>query len=281
MSEHQSPPIIEFQKVSKAYNPGESVIKDLDLSIKKGEFIILLGESGCGKTTILKMINGIEPFDTGYLKIKGKYLSLWDIVCLRREIGYVIQNVGLFPHMKIWENISYVLALQGKTKEERKARAKELVSLVGLSDAYLDRYPRQLSGGQKQRIGVARALAADPDIILMDEPFGAVDEKTRSQLQDELLKIHKELNKTIIFVTHDIHEAIKLGSRIVLLNEGRIIQDGTKEDLVFRPANEFVRSLLGTKGFTAMLDEKEITAVYEKIINKEMEFDDLYNSNHN
>lgn len=234
--------IIEFQKISKAYNPGEAVIKDLDLQIREGEFVVLLGESGCGKTTILKMINGMVPFDTGYIKVKGKYLSQWDIVQLRREIGYVIQHIGLYPHMKIWQNISYVLALKGVRREERQARARELISMVGLPETYLDRYPGQLSGGQKQRVGVARALAANPDIILMDEPFGAVDDRTRNQLQDELLSIHRELKKTIIFVTHDIHEAMKLGSRIILLNEGKIVQEGTKEDLVSNPVDEYVKS---------------------------------------
>lgn len=255
--------IVEFQRVSKAYNPGESVIKDLDFQVSQGEFVVLLGESGCGKTTILKMINGMVPFDTGYIKVKGKFLSQWDIVMLRREIGYVIQHIGLFPHMKIWENISYVLALMGAGKEERRRRAEELISLVGLPAAYLDRYPGQLSGGQKQRVGVARALAANPDVILMDEPFGAVDERTRSSLQDELLMIHKELKKTIIFVTHDIHEAIKLGSRIVLLNEGKIIQEGTKEDLVLRPKDDYVKSFFGTKGYAALLSDKEIMAAFE------------------
>ncbi len=258
--------IVEFQKVSKAYNPGESVIKDLDFQVEEEEFVVLLGESGCGKTTILKMINGMVPFDTGYIKVKGKFLSQWDIVQLRREIGYVIQHIGLFPHMKICENISYVLSLQGVGKEERRKRAKELITLVGLPESYLDRYPAQLSGGQKQRVGVARALAANPDVILMDEPFGAVDERTRSQLQDELLAIHRELKKTIIFVTHDIHEAIKLGTRIVLLNEGKIIQEGTREDLVLNPKGEYVRSFFGTKGYSALLTEKEIMEAFAKSI---------------
>jgi osmoprotectant transport system ATP-binding protein len=268
--------IIEFQKVSKAYKQGEEVIKDLDFLVEEGEFITLLGESGCGKTTLLKMINRMISFDTGFIRVKGKLLSEWDTVALRREIGYVIQQIGLFPHMMIWENISYVLMLQGIPQKERRNRAEDLITLVGLPKFYLNRYPRELSGGQKQRVGVARALAANPDIILMDEPFGAVDERTRSQLQDELLRIHQELHKTILFVTHDIYEAMKLGTRIVLLNEGKIEQTGSKEELVLKPANDFVRSFLGSKGFTAILDETVIAEAYEKILREEAGLENFY-----
>ncbi len=266
-------PIIEFENISKAYTKNEAVIKNLNLTIEEGEFITLLGESGCGKTTLLKMINGIIGFDTGYLRIKGKPFSEWDIVELRRNIGYVIQQIGLFPHMKIWENISYVLGLEGESETKRKSRARELIDVVGLPEEFLHRYPRQLSGGQKQRVGVARALAANPDIILMDEPFGAVDERTRALLQIELKRIHEQYQQTILFVTHDIHEALMLGTRTVLLNEGRIEQAGTKKELVLHPANEFVRSFLGTKGFLALLDEKEVQATYERILAGTLDLD--------
>lgn len=264
-------PIIEFERISKAYTKGEAVIKDLNLSIEQGEFITLLGESGCGKTTLLKMINRIISFDTGYLRIKGKPLSDWDTVQLRRNIGYVIQQIGLFPHMKIWENISYVLSLEGVSETKRKEKAQELIELVGLPQEFLLRYPRQLSGGQKQRVGVARALAANPDIILMDEPFGAVDERTRAQLQIQLKRIHEKYHQTILFVTHDIQEALMLGTRTVLLNEGRIEQAGTKEELVLHPANSFVRSFLGTKGFLALLDEKDVQQTYERILSGDLD----------
>lgn len=259
-------PIIEFERISKSYTKGEAVIKDLNLTIEQGEFITLLGESGCGKTTLLKMINRIVPFDTGYLRIKGKPLSEWNTVQLRRNIGYVIQQIGLFPHMQIWENISYVLDLEGESETKRKKRAQELIELVGLPQEFLYRYPRQLSGGQKQRVGVARALAANPDIILMDEPFGAVDERTRAQLQKQLKHIHEQYQQTILFVTHDIQEALLLGTRTVLLNEGRIEQAGTKEELVLQPANAFVRSFLGTKGFLALLDEEDVQTTYKRIL---------------
>ncbi|MGE4454274.1 MAG: ATP-binding cassette domain-containing protein [Sphaerochaeta sp.] len=264
---------IEFEHISKAYTPGEVVLEDINLRIEQGEFVILLGQSGCGKTTLLKLVNKLLAFDTGYLRIHGKKLSEYQIEELRRSIGYVIQQIGLFPHMPIWKNISYVLKLQNKSKEEQRNRAKELIRLVGLSEEYLDRYPRQLSGGQKQRIGVARALAANPSIVLMDEPFGAVDEQTRTQLQDQFKQIHNQLHQTILFVTHDIHEAFRLGTRIVLISDGKIIQEGTKEDLVFHPKHPFVRSFLGLKGFSALFDEQVMAKLYHRIEKGELSMD--------
>ncbi|MGE4465538.1 ATP-binding cassette domain-containing protein, partial [Sphaerochaeta sp.] len=225
----------------------------------------LLGSSGCGKTTLLKMVNKLLDFDTGYLRIHGKKLSDWNIEALRRSIGYAIQQVGLFPHLRVWENISYVLKLQGVGKDERKMRALELVDLVGLKAEHLDRYPRQLSGGQRQRVGVARALAADPSIILMDEPFGAVDEQTRSQLQDQLKRIHRQFGQTILFVTHDIHEAFRLADRIVLIHEGTILQDGSPVDLVFHPRDEAVSTFLGKRGFSALLDQMVMDKLYTRL----------------
>ena len=265
---------IEFEHISKSYTPEEVVLSDIHFKIEQGEFVILLGESGCGKTTLLKLVNNLLDFDTGYIRIHGKKLSDYEIEDLRRSIGYVIQQVGLFPHMRIWENISYVLKLQGKSKDERFARSEQLIELVGLRKEYLMRYPRQLSGGQKQRIGVARALAAQPSIILMDEPFTAVDEQTRAQLQTQLKEIHQQFKQTILFVTHDIHEAFRLGNRIILLSNGAIIQDGTKEDLVFHPNHPYVRQFLGLKGFTALLDEQFIEALYRRVAGGTLSLDE-------
>jgi osmoprotectant transport system ATP-binding protein len=264
---------IEFEHISKSYTSDEVVLSDINLRVEQGEFVVLLGQSGCGKTTLLKLVNKLLDFDTGYLRIHGKKLSEWNIEKLRRSIGYAIQQVGLFPHMRVWENISYVLRLQGIALAQRKERAAELIELVGLKNEVLMRYPAQLSGGQKQRVGVARALAADPSIILMDEPFGAVDEQTRTQLQDQLKSIHQKLGQTILFVTHDIHEAFRLGTRIVIIHEGRIIQEGTAEELVFRPNDSFVSSFLGLKGFTSLIDERVLSSMYERVQKGELDMD--------
>ncbi len=255
--------VIEFQQVTKSYGDGD-VLKGLDLQVEQGEFITLLGESGCGKTTLLKIINGMIPFDTGYVRIGGRFLSEWNIVELRRQIGYVIQHIGLFPHMTVGENIAYVLSIQNEPRKRQQERATELLHLMGLPTGFLARYPRELSGGQKQRVGVARALAAKPEIILMDEPFGAVDERTRNQLQEEMRLIHGQLKNTILFVTHDIQEAMKLGTRVVLMNQGIIEQTGTPEDLVMRPANDFVRGFLGSNGFLALLDPDTVSRMYRE-----------------
>ena len=223
--------IIEFSEVSKAYS--ENVVLDkFSLAIEQGEFLVLLGPSGCGKTTILKMINGLLIPDSGEIKVKGKRIDEYDLIELRRGIGYVIQQIGLLPHLTVEDNICFVLDLLKKPETDKKSVAKELIKLVGMDESMLRRYPKELSGGQQQRVGVARALAANPEIILMDEPFGAVDEITRRNLQDELIKIHSKLKKTIIFVTHDIEEAIKLGTRIVLLNDGVIERNEKKRDFV-------------------------------------------------
>ena len=268
--------VVEVQNVSKSYSTEQKVLNNLNLSIEEGEFITILGPSGCGKTTLLKIINKLIEFDDGDVKVKGKLLKDWDTIELRRSIGYVIQQIGLFPHMNIENNISYVLSLEGVAQEERRKRAEELIELVGLEISKLSRYPSELSGGQRQRVGVARALAADPDIILMDEPFGAVDEIARTLLQDEFLKLQKALNKTILFVTHDIQEALKLGDRIVLMNNGDIEQVGTKEELLFKPASGFVLDFIGVKGFKSVLDDGVLSQVYTDIIHKNGDLEGLY-----
>ncbi len=271
--------IIEFKHVSKAYDQ-VLVIKDLSLCIPKGEFVTILGPSGCGKTTLLKMVNKMVPFSEGTITVKDKDLQAWDKISLRRSIGYVIQQIGLLPHLTIRKNITFVLDIQKKDKIIQSQTPEELMDLVGLDMEMLDRYPRELSGGQKQRVGVARALAANPEIILMDEPFGAVDEIARTILQDELIKIHKKLKKTILFVTHDIQEALKLGGMIVLMDHGEIVQTGTKEALVFHPDNDFVKKFLGIKGFQSSLDKTVMQEVYDRMLNREITIEDFYDMIH-
>lgn len=246
---------IKFENVEKSYEDGKKIIDNLNLKINYGECVTLIGKSGSGKTTMLKLINGLISPNSGQIFIKDKEINEWDIIELRRNIGYVIQQIGLFPHMNIEDNIGYVLNIKKDSKNNIRKRAEELIDLVGITQDYLKKYPRELSGGQRQRIGVARALAADTDIILMDEPFGAVDEITRRTLQDEMIKLQGNLKKTIVFVTHDIEEAFKLGSRIVLFENGKIVQEGTRKELLINPKNEFVESFLGTDSFKKYLKE--------------------------
>ena len=246
---------IKFENVEKSYEDGKKIIDNLNLKISYGECVTLIGKSGSGKTTMLKLINGLISPNSGQIFIKGREINDWDIIELRRNIGYVIQQIGLFPHMNIEDNIGYVLNIKKEQKDNIRKRAEELIDLVGITQDYLKKYPRELSGGQRQRIGVARALAAEPDIILMDEPFGAVDEITRRTLQDEMIKLQENLKKTIVFVTHDIEEAFKLGSRIVLFENGKIVQEGTRKELLLNPKNEFVESFLGTNSFKKYLKE--------------------------
>lgn len=256
--------VIRFENVTKSYGNNNNTIDELNLSIEPGEFIALIGPSGCGKTTILKLINKLHKPDSGEIYINNKEINDWSDIDLRRSIGYVIQQVGLFPHMNISDNISYVLDIKKVEKSAKMKRASQLIKLVGLDESFLNRYPSELSGGQKQRVGVARALAADPEIILMDEPFGAVDEIVRETLQDEMLNLYKSLNKTIVFVTHDIEEAFKLATKIVLFHNGKIQQDGTKEQLMFTPKNKFVKDFFGVKSFGAYLNTTSIKSILNK-----------------
>lgn len=241
--------VIEFSGVDKVY--GEtSVVKNLHLSIEQGQLVTLIGPSGCGKTTTLKMINRLIEPTSGAIFVLGEDTRKVNPVELRRKIGYVIQQIGLFPHMTIEENISLVPKLTGMDKSLYLKRSDELLDLVGLDPrVYGRRYPKQLSGGQQQRIGVVRALAADPDIILMDEPFSALDPISREQLQDELVKLQGQLKKTIVFVTHDMDEALKIADQIVLMKSGIIVQQDIPEQILRHPKDDFVREFVGEKRF--------------------------------
>lgn len=238
--------MIQFINVSKAYKE-HNVIENINLEINKGELVVLIGPSGCGKTTILKMINRlIEPSD-GQIKINGTDIEAQDPIELRRNIGYVIQQTGLFIHMTVRENIEIIPRLAKMPVSEIVDRTVKLMETVGLPEEFLDRYPNHLSGGQQQRVGVARSFAMNPDIILMDEPFSALDPLTRSQLQDELVSLQSKLHKTIVFVTHDMDEAVKIADRICILQGGRILQYDTPENILKNPAHGFVSEFVGSK----------------------------------
>lgn len=237
--------MLKFDHVSKVYKGGRKAVNDLSFDFKKGEFVVIVGPSGCGKTTVLKMINRlIEPTEGG-IYVNGENILEKDPVQLRREIGYVIQQIGLFPHMTIQENITIVLRLLKWPYQKRRTRAEELLSLVDLPLDYLDRYPYELSGGQQQRIGVLRALAADQALILMDEPFGAIDPITRESLQDGLKELQKKLGKTIVFVTHDMDEALKLADKLVIMRNGQMVQCASPDEILRYPANDFVEEFIG------------------------------------
>jgi len=237
--------MISVNRVSKSFDGGNTyAVREVALEVREGETLVLLGSSGCGKTTLLKLINRLlEPTD-GAIEVDGQDIASQDPISLRRRIGYVFQGIGLFPHMTVEENVAMVPRLLGWSRGKRRRRARKLLDTVGLEpDTYADRFPEELSGGQQQRVGVGRALAADPAYLLMDEPFGALDALTRDTLQQELLDLRRRLNKTIVFVTHDIFEALTLGERIAVLHNGRLEQVGTKEEIVGRPATDFVREL--------------------------------------
>ena len=250
--------MIALDQVSKSYDGVSRIINNLSLEVLEGEILILLGSSGCGKSTILKMINRLIDPTEGRIYLDGKDIQQQDPIELRRSIGYVFQGIGLFPHLSIRENISMVPHLLGWPEDRINNRYRELLELVQLSpEIHADRFPDELSGGQQQRVAVARALAADPDYLLMDEPFGALDAITRDSLQQEFLDLKQRLNKTIIFVTHDIIEAVTLGDRIAILHEGRLEQIGTPEEILENPATDFVRELFAKsvkfwKGFKSI-----------------------------
>ncbi len=237
--------MIQLKNVSKTYSGGIQAVRDLSLNIDAGETLVLVGTSGSGKTTALKMINRLIEPSSGSILVEDRDVRDWDPIQLRRRIGYVIQSVGLFPHMTVADNVSLVPRLMGQDRTRSQSRAAEVLSAVGLEpDEYLRRYPGELSGGQQQRVGVARALAADPAIILMDEPFGALDPITRSGLQQEFLELKRRIRKTIVFVTHDVSEAVILGDRIGVMHNGALEQIASPRELMSRPASDFVVELL-------------------------------------
>ena len=238
--------MIEFKKVSKAYK-NNTVLKDISFQIETGKFTVLIGESGCGKTTLLKMINKLIVPTKGDIFIDGKNIREIDDIKLRRSMGYVIQQTGLFPHMTVRENITIIPKIlkmdEGKIEED----TLKMMDMIGLDESLLDRYPSELSGGQQQRIGIARAFITNPNIILMDEPFSALDPMSRVSLQDELLKLQEKLHKTIVFVTHDMDEAIKLADKIAIFDNGELVQYDVPENILKHPANDFVKNFVGKK----------------------------------
>lgn len=244
---HRTGSQITFTGVGKTYaNAPRPSVHDVSLTIEPGEFVVLLGPSGCGKTTLLKMVNRLIEPTSGTIELDGRDIRSLKTEHLRRGIGYVIQQTGLFPHMRIEDNVAVVPSLLGWDKRRISGRVDELLTLVGLPpDDYRRRYPSQLSGGEQQRVGLARALAADPSTMLMDEPFGALDAITRTRLQTELLQIHQQIGKTILFVTHDIDEAVRLADRIVVMRAGAVVQYATPLEIVMHPADDFVRDLVG------------------------------------
>ena len=237
--------MIRLEHVTKSFGRYKA-LDDVSIVVEEGEFLTVIGRSGCGKTTMLRMINGLQKPDSGKVYAAGEDVGEADLIRLRRKIGYVIQNKGLFPHMTVEKNIIYVPVISGqKDKRQNRKLAEELIGLVGLEREMLDRYPEELSGGQQQRVGIARALASRPKLLLMDEPFGALDEITKRAMQNELLALQKKLGMTVVFMTHDIREAMKLGDRVLVMEQGKIAQCDTPENVKKNPADEFVKELIG------------------------------------
>ena len=250
--------IIEFRHIKKAYGD-KIIIDDFNLSVEQGDFVTIIGSSGCGKTTILKMINGLVEPTEGTILINNENIIGKDMIQLRRNIGYAIQGSVLFPHMTVDQNISYVPNLLNKRdKQKTKAAVSKWMQIVGLDEEMKARYPDELSGGQQQRVGIARALAASPDLLLMDEPFGSVDEITRGQLQIELRQIYEKTGITVLFVTHDISEALKLGTKVLVIDKGVIQQYASPEELLNNPATDFVKQLAYNERRSCQLPEEQL-----------------------
>lgn len=259
--------MIELDSLKKSFDGGKTwAVNGISLRVEAGETLVLLGTSGSGKTTTMKMVNRLIEPTAGRIAVNGKDVSEQDPIQLRRGIGYAIQHIGLLPHMTVAQNVAVVPSLLGWDRKRINERIDELLGMVGLEPAdFRDRYPSQLSGGQKQRIGVARALAADPPIVLMDEPFGALDPITREQLQNEFLELESEIQKTILFVTHDIFEAVKMGDRIALLDEGELRQLASPRELVENPADDFVDAFLGQHRFQLALLTRTVGSIAEHV----------------
>ena len=250
--------MIEFRHVKKAYGE-KTVLKDFSLTVEKGEFVTIVGSSGCGKTTALKLVNGLLAPDGGEILVYGENIRRKDQTQLRRNIGYAIQGSVLFPHMTVEQNISYVPnLLNKKDRKKTKEAVAKWMKIVGLDNDLRERFPSELSGGQQQRVGIARALAASPEILLMDEPFGAVDEITRGQLQTEIRRIHSQTGITVLFVTHDISEAMKLGTRVLVMDKGEIEQYASPEELLRHPATDFVRKLTAQQRHVCRLPDERL-----------------------
>lgn len=261
--------MLKLKNLTKVYHSADEqhvAVDGINLEVKQGEFVILIGPSGCGKTTTLKMINYLEKPTSGEILLNNTPTQNMNVVKLRREIGYVIQDIGLFPHLTIAANIEIVPKLKKMDKNKRRARTRELLEMVGMDpDIYEDRYPAELSGGQQQRIGVLRALAAEPDLILMDEPFGALDPITRDQLQEEIKDLQQRLNITVVFVTHDMDEALKLADKIVLMRDGVIVQDASPKEMLKNPVNDYVREFIGEERLSP---QPNITPVSDVMVSK-------------
>jgi osmoprotectant transport system ATP-binding protein len=258
---------IEIQRVSKKYaNTREFAVNEVSVNIPRGSFVTIMGTSGSGKTTLLKMVNRILELTSGSILFEGRDIQTLKVEEYRKQIGYVIQQIGLFPHMTVFENIAVVPKSLRWDKKRIEERVDYLLDLVHLEPwTYKDRYPIQLSGGQQQRVGLARAMAAEPAVMLMDEPFGAIDSLTRQILQDELLEIHQKLEKTILFVTHDIHEAFKLGDQVIIMNKGAIQQYDTPYNIMFHPANEYVKRLVESESVIEKLIVLRADSIAEPI----------------
>ncbi|MDR1509132.1 MAG: ABC transporter ATP-binding protein [Synergistaceae bacterium] len=265
--------IIEFKNVSKKFENSESyAVNDVSLSINEGDFVVILGASGSGKTTLLKVINRLYEPTHGQIFIHGKDVLSINPTIYRRGIGYVIQQHGLFPHLTVRQNIEVVPKILKWDKARITERVRELLDMIGLDwNTYENRFPRELSGGEQQRVGLARALAADPKIVLMDEPFGAVDAITRNKLQEALLELQNKVKKTIIFVTHDIEEAFRLGDKLIVMNKGVVQQYASVHDILFKPANDYIKSLMAGENF---LDKLQIIAAGDAV--QQIEWDDRY-----
>lgn len=239
-----SKPVIEIKNVTKTYESGKKALVELSLNILHGAFVTLIGPSGCGKTTLLRIINGMTGFDSGQVSVMGRNLESWNMIQLRRKIGYVIQQGALFPHLTVRQNIAFVLNISAASNQAVSKRVTELAGMMEFDERQLDAFPSDLSGGQQQRVGIARALASQPEIVLMDEPFGALDNITRRNLQNEIKEMHRKLGITFVMVTHDLQEAFSLGTQMAIINKGIIEQYDAPDTIIKEPANNWIKEFV-------------------------------------